>query len=678
MRPPSHRRPEPEPASARSRWLRLPLAGALVVLAICAAYASTLDAPFVLDDIPNIVENPTIRVFSAWRHTLSPPIESSVGGRPVLNFSFALNYAMGGVAVRGYHRGNILIHALAALTLLGLVRRTLQSDPLRARFGAAALPLATAAALLWALHPLHTGAVTYVSQRAESLMGLWYFLVLYCTVRSAAPGASRLWPFAAVAACLLGVGTKEIIVTAPLLVLLYDRTFLAGSWRGAWQRRRALYVGLVAACSLLVWLMRGIEARGIAAAGTTPWQYALVECRVVVRYLALIVWPHPLVFDYGQFEPAPGASLAGALLLAPLVAATGYALVRRPVLGFIGAWFFVGLAPTSTFVPVTFQPMGEHRLYVPLAALAAAAAAGLYVLLPRRASVPLLTAAAVGLALTARRNLDYRDPIQLWAGTVELRPDNYRAQNEYALSLALAGRTADAMASIRRALVRRPEASSLQRNLALLLMQAGRTEEALPHFRQVVELEPTFVKGRQEYARALAAAHRLPEAMDQVRAGLQLLPSAPGPHLELGALLTQAERPAEALTEFETAVRLAPDDAHARNELGRALQILGRDREAAVHFDAGLRLEPANPTLLYNHGRALIATGRPADALPPFTRLAALQPDSAAAHFALANTFAALGRLPEAIAEYERTLRLDPTLPQAREFYAMARAQLAR
>ena len=231
------------PSFAASRgaiWL----AAICLVGAILAAYHNSFSGPFVFDDSAAIVGNPTIRHLSALGEVLSPPREGgqTVGGRPVVNLSLAVNYALGGTEVRGYHVFNLGVHALGALLLFGVARRTLLQPALRERFGPAATPLALAVAGLWAVHPLQTESVTYTIQRAESLMGLWYLLTLYgfirgidqeAGVRSQVTESNRqatkdewssdprshlspvsrllppvLWFLLAVAACALGMATK--------------------------------------------------------------------------------------------------------------------------------------------------------------------------------------------------------------------------------------------------------------------------------------------------------------------------------------------------------------------------------------------------------------------------------------------------------------------------------------
>ncbi len=273
------------------------LAAGAIVLATAAAFSSSFRGAWIYDDMPAIVENPTIRqLWPVWKPLCPPLGGKAVSGRPLLNLSLAINYAISGNEVWSYHAANLVIHVLAALTLFGILRRTLLLPTVRDRLGSAAVavPLAAVIALLWALHPLQTESVTYITQRAESLMGLFYLLTLYCfirgsrghpifasakigtvptirgecrgsgvrgqgTGRDSRPSSSILppvaWYAASVTACLLGMATKEVMISAPLIVLLYDRTFCAGSFRQAWRRRPGFYAALACTWLLLGWLV---------------------------------------------------------------------------------------------------------------------------------------------------------------------------------------------------------------------------------------------------------------------------------------------------------------------------------------------------------------------------------------------------------------------------------------
>jgi protein O-mannosyl-transferase len=338
-----------------------------IVAAVFAAYASSVSAPFVFDDQLSIVENPTIRQLSLA--ALVPPSGQglTVEGRPLLNLSLALNYAISGLNAWSYHLLNVAIHLLAALTLFGLVRRTLA-----ALNAPASTLISLSAALLWTLHPLQTESVTYLVQRTESLMGLFYLLTLYCFARGATTGNKTPWFALSVVACALGMATKEVMVSAPLIVLLFDRTFIAGSFRDAWARRSRVHLALAATWLLLAVLVIGAGNRGGTigtSAGVTWWQYAMCQARAIIHYLQLAVWPSPLIFDYGSDFVTFGEFAPFALLDLALLGLTAWALWRRPVFGFLGAWFFVILAPTTSVVGGTRQMLAEHRMYLSLAAL---------------------------------------------------------------------------------------------------------------------------------------------------------------------------------------------------------------------------------------------------------------------------------------------------------------------
>ena len=189
----------------RHAW-NIRIGAVLLSLAALAAWSNSFHGAFVLDDIPTIVANPSIRRLGALGTVLSPPkIGSPVTGRPLVNLTLALNYAASGTQVWSYHALNLLIHLLAGLTLFGVVRRTLEQpipcgrsllagDSSRASSfqQSNTLPIAFAVALLWTVHPLQTEAVTYIVQRAESLAALFYLLTLYCTIRGATGADFRL------------------------------------------------------------------------------------------------------------------------------------------------------------------------------------------------------------------------------------------------------------------------------------------------------------------------------------------------------------------------------------------------------------------------------------------------------------------------------------------------------
>ena len=650
----------------------------LIVAAGVWAYHNSFQGPFIYDDVGNILKNRTIRHLWPMWDVLSPPPALFVGGRPVLNLSLALNCAMGGLAVWGYHALNLAVHLLAALVLFGILRRTLEREKLRDRFGAAAVWLAAAIALIWEVHPLQTEAVTYISQRCESLMGLFYLLCLYGFIRGTESRRSLGWFSLSVAACFLGVGCKEVMVTAPLMVLLYDRTFVSGNFREAWTRHRRLYLGLAGSWLWLGDLMVGLHNRDVGyGLGITWWGYALTECRAVVRYLRLAVWPHPLIFDYGQYVPTePLATVVPyALILAVLATGILFALKRRPAIGFVGAWFFVILAPTSSVVPIVGSPMAEHRMYLPLAAVVTMVVVGVVALgkrlLKKQQGVVLGCIAGGSVVvlltfLTIQRNRDYNSEMTIWQDTVEKRLNNPRAHNNLGFILSEEGRIPEAIGQYEEALRIQPDYTGAHYDLGNALVQLGRVAEAIGHYEQALRLKPDYTGAHYNLGLALARLGRLPEAIAHYQQALRIQPdytdtgSYAEIHNDLGLALVQLGRVPEAIEHYEEALRIQPDYAAAHYNLGLALLQQGRLPEAISHWEQAVRINPDYADAHYNLGLALWQTGQLPEAVGHYEQALRINPDSVEAHVNLGIALSQMGKRQEGLAQFREALRRRP------------------
>ena len=690
--------------------------GAILAAAAIAAYANSLSGPLLYDDKPTIAENPSIR---QWTTALLPPNDTTASGRPILNLSLAANYAIGGTSVWGYHAFNLAVHVLAGLALFGIVRRTLvqRSDP-------AGTAIAFSTSLLWLLHPLQTESVTYVVQRAESLMGLFYLLTLYCFIRglNAAGRPQSLWYALCAGCCALGMGTKEVMVSVPLIVLLYDRTFAAGGFREALRRRPKVYAALASTWMILALLVLFSHGRGGTAgtgAGVAWWRYALAQFQAVAHYLGLCFWPHPLVFDYGTALARPDLGmLAYALVIIGMMAAALWALLKRPALGFLGAAFFAILAPSSSIVPIATEPMAEHRMYLALIPVLILVVLGILRRLGR-AALPtcIVLAACMGLA-SAWRNRDYSSELAIWGDTVAKRPENERARvNLGSALLEFPGHVGDAIAQYEEALRLSPEDAEVHNDLgSVLIKMPGRFDDAIAQYEEALRLRPGYaeahnnlgyawsaVPGRlndaiAQYEEALrlspddAEMHnnlgyamsglpgRLNDAIAQFEEALRLRPGFAKAHKNLGdALLRVPGRLGDAITQFEETLRLVPDDSEAHFSLGNAfLESPGRVSDAIAQYEEALRLNPGNARVHNNLGYALSSLpGRLEDAIAQYEEALRLSPGYAKAHFNLGIALSGLpGRLEEAVAQYGEALRLGPGNAEVHLSLAAALSQL--
>jgi protein O-mannosyl-transferase len=590
------------------------------VLAILAAgaavFAGTFSVPFLYDDIPSIVENPHIRtLWPPWEPLrTSGDVDITVSGRPLAALTLAVNYAWSGLDVRSYHAFNLLIHLAAALLLFDLVRRTLRLERFGGRFESSAEGLALAVALLWVAHPLQTKAVTYVVQRVESLAALCLLGCLYAALRGA--GASRrprAWQGLAIAAALLGVAAKETAAVAPLLVLLFDRTFLASSLSDAWRQRRALYAGLAASwvlAAILVVNHPRLFVAQEAAQVVSPLAYAGLQCWAIVRYLRLALWPSELIFDYGMARggaPVPHSFAQiwpFALIVAALLALTVQATRRRSALGFLGAAFFLLLAPSSSFVPVALDPIAEHRMYLPLAAVIALVVLGVRALLERATARPRFAGAALAVACvaalgwrTVERNRDFASDLTLWSDTAAKRPGNPRAHT----------------------------------NLGLALLARGEPERALAEQLEAVKLAPDYAEAIHNLGDAYFRLSRFAEAEVEYRRALQRTPRSVESHHNLGQVLLAQSRPGEALEEFRRALELRPDLADVRVRVADLLYTQGQLEAACAQYALALRQDPRNLRVLNQLGIACARLGRADDAANCFRRALQIDPSYAQA-----------------------------------------------
>ncbi|HJT87541.1 MAG TPA: tetratricopeptide repeat protein [Bryobacteraceae bacterium] len=630
-----------------------------LLLAFCgaAAYANSLHAPFIFDDRYHIVENTLIRrLWPPWPYLLHT-------SRPVVYLSVALNYAIGGLDPVGYHVFNIAVHILAALVLYGILRRTFWSPALRERFGARSAPLAGLVALLWMLHPLQTESVTYIIQRGESLMGLFYLLVLYCVIRASNSPASPGWYAAAVASMLAGLGCKGVILTAPVVILLYDRAFLAPSWREAWRRRWGLYAGFGAACLLYPVLLAQAPAEwqdsaGFSFTGATPFAYALTQSAVLVRYLRLALWPAGLCLDYGWPVARAREVLPQLLFIGLLLGLTVWAWRRARSLAFLGVWFFLILVPTSSFLPIADLAV-EHRMYLSLAAVIALMVAGLSGPILRAASprIAVLACAFVALALaglTARRNLDYASELGMWRDTVAERPANPRAQYDLGDALEHQGMPEEAAVHYRIAVDERPDYVDALNNLGHILLVSGKVSDAVGPLQRALQLKPDLAQAHLNLGYALAQQGKTAEAVAHMQEALRLKPSADA-HNNLAILLATSGKTEDAISHWKQALALDPGSVDAHINLAYALSQSGGTREAISHYQRVLELKPDYAPGLNNYAR-LLATASPKDggdakrAIDLATRACALTGNRDAGYLeTLAIADAAANRFPDAI-----------------------------
>ena len=564
----------------------------VLLLGICAYWNGARGA-FVFDDHVDITDNVAIREsWPPWRVILDQG-QSGVSGRPVVALSYALNYEWCAYETWGWHWVNVAVHLLTALAVLGCVRRALELPYFAQRWGSRARWIAAAVACVWVVHPLATGVIMYRGQRVESMMALFFAATLYCALRAFEAGASRAWTRLAVLACALGTGCKEVIVGAPVLVLLFDALFVAGSRKGALAARRGLHLGLFATWALIALFVVLAEGRsesvGFGYSEVGVWEYLTTQAWAVPHYLQLSLWPDPLVFDYGKRPITEVARwLPGGIVVVALLGLTAWGLVRRSGLAFLGAFWFVILAPTSSVLPIVTEVIVEHRAYLPSAAVLTLAVLGASILFERIASPARAVAAAGALAavlatfawLTHARNETYRTEIGVWADTVAKMPENDRAQACYGNDLRVAGRVQEAGERYAEAVRLAPKDPYWAANYGTWLLDQGRVEEGISELERSRDLLPTYGMTLQNLGSGYQRRGDIELAIASWQAALDHgAPAASFVTMQLVGLLQARGREPEALDALRRGCRLATNDPELQLQLARGLLRRARDAE---------------------------------------------------------------------------------------------------
>lgn len=610
--------------SAVLPWVPIFLGTMVLALAVFLVYYPAASNPFILDDFETIIDNPSVR--QLWplvgsgenAGPLNPPDTSPSNGRPLVNLAMAVNYHFGGLDPFGYRIVHMVIHLLSTILLWAIVARTLRLDYFQGRFDRVAQPLSFAAAFVWAMHPLHTETLVYVTQRTELMMGFCYLATLYAAMRYWAAkraGLRTTWLILATLACLSGMLCKEMMASAPAMVLLYERTFITGSFRRALKNSWPLYIGLVLAWGPIIALnLAGPCCPGAGfGKGATAQEWWLTQTKVLFLYLKLTVWPWPLVIHY-DIPYLKTLAQAWPWLLATGVLAIGTILLawRRSALGFTALWFFAVLSPTLV-VPLVGETVAERRMYVALAAIVPLLVVAGYVALqwiaqtvahrfgrestrrvPLAAVVVAVVALVIGFGyLSSQRLPAYESEFALWQD----------------------------------AAIRQPHNPLVQLSLGTMIAEKGDLPQAIAHLEKAVRLAPApqqsplwyaeLMRYRAHYnlARALEASGRAQEAIAQYRATLEVRPNDALSHYNLARLLEDTGNIQQAVEHYHQAIAAKPDFSAAHNNLGIRLLTTGHVQEAIASFEAAVRGQENLENSL-NLAMAYASANRVADAIP--------------------------------------------------------------
>ena len=587
----------------------LPLAVALLTAAI--VWPAVWNDFVEWDDYVNLKNNESFRGF-AWPQ-LRWMFTAILMGHyiPVTWLSFALDYVLWGMDPMGYHLTNVLLHAanaavfyLVALRLLGRALPAARS----------VVPLcATVAALFFALHPLRAESVAWATERRDVLSGFFALITTLLYLKAAeADGRRRLRLLgAAVATYVLALGSKSIVMTLPLVLLLldvYPLRRLPARWRdwgdvrlrGVW-REKIPFFALAGLGAIVSWY--AVAANNFFTPGAS---YPLLSRMGIAFYsLAFYAWKTLLPIGLTPLYELPHAiDLLAPRFLGSMVAVLGAGLTllalrgRWPAGLAAATYYVITLAPVSGLIHAGHQLAHDRYSYLSclgFALLVGAAPAAILRLHRENRIRPALvrvTLAGIGVWLAALAFMTVHQ-VQVWRDTETLWRYAVDSDNDCSLCHHNLGHTllharnmpTEAVTHLERALRLRPDRVALNTSLGVAYTQIGEGDRAIAHFQRVLDAKPTSVEVLVNQAVAFVESGRLEDAHARLRHSLALDKSNVLALSKLGVVLIHLGRAEEGVGHLQRAVELAPEVPHHRLALGVGLLALGRHGEAREQYD---------------------------------------------------------------------------------------------
>lgn len=597
--------------NAQEFLLRKPglLPVAMIIIASCAVYFNALFNGFVSDDVAQIVENPWIRDVRYIPEIFTKSVwdfEGLVSNyyRPLMHIIYMTNYYLFRLESWGYHAVNVLFHAGVSLLVFLITSMILKrSRP------EASPPLLTPpfiAAVLFATHPIHTEAVTWLAAIPELSFTFFYLLSLYLYIRTLpeiSGSSSRGGLFLSCGSFFLASLCKETALTLPVILLAYDYAFQKKPFmsRPVDALKRYAPFFLVAGAYLLLRLHSLGAFAPVSRPDSNTQQFLINAFPLFVQYLGKILVPIHLTAEHA-FHPATSildhksiVSLALSLLFLSflLIAA------RKDKAVFFGLVLIaVPLLPVLYVPALAGSPFGERYLYLPsvgfvlllafcIDRIAAHKKKGLSV----AAALALLGVLSLYSYGTVSRNAVWKDDYTLWTDAVKKSPDSPRAHVNAGRALSLSGRRDEAREHFRTALRLKPDLAEDYMKQGIALSQRGLMNLSLYAFDVARVLDPGNAEVRYNLGLAFTDKGWLDLAVEQYQLAIQLRPGYADAHNNLGVVYAKKEMMDKAIEHFQAALRLDPRDPSYHQNIAHAYEIQGRHEKAEEHRREAGRLE---------------------------------------------------------------------------------------
>jgi len=662
----------------------------LLIVISFLVYANSLSNSFVWDDQAVVAENAFVRQGNNIALIFSPDyfyVSGEMTYRPLVTLSYFMDYAIWKLKPFGFHLTNLLLHTLNGI-LIYLLLRLMNEVSIKLKAGRA---LSLLTAIIFLIHPINTEAVNVISFR-EDLLTLFFFLLSFIFFIQADRKENRsgIFYLSSLFAYLLALFSKEMAITLPIILLLYDihsspketgERFYPRLIK-AFKSKRKPYLGYLLVTAFYLWirfqLLHNVQEKLVAYPGGSFYTNILTMSRVMVGYLKLLIFPLNLNADH---LISPSLSLGeGSVILSLLLLIFLFVIIFRKIIPSGGIpslavfWLLITILPVSNLIPLG-NIMAERYLYLPSVGFSLLLAAALVRLLPfKKLAIPLIILLLAFYSLnTIRRNSVWKNNFTLWSYTVRQSPLNPRVHTNLGLAYYRKGNIARAEKEYRQAIGLDKRQVKAYNNLGLLYYEKEKYTQAIKEYKKALDIEPSFSTAYYNLGLVYRKKGEEDKALRAFKKALQVNPYEAGAYYYLGIYYAEKGQTDKALENYRKTVELNPNHFDARNNLGLLYTREGKYREAESEYLAAIGAHPPNcphhPIYLahYNLANLYNMTGRYPKAIKQYKTALRLNPNQSQAHNNLGVAYAQMKMFEEARQEWRKALELDPKSISAQE-----------
>ena len=637
-------------------------------------YFNTLNNEFVFDDLILIQGNETLPFLKNIYNIITVNEHSY---RPVRALSYAIDYHFSGLNPFSYHISNIVYHIINCF-LVYLITLSMLSNRATAFF----------AAIIFAVHPIHTDSVTYIAGRRDILFTLFYLIGFYTFIKYRKSQRYYLLLFS-MAAYLLSMGSKEMGVTLPAIFLIYDlinnlphetkklrSQDITKALKKIWVQSKYFYsiffMGALAFIYYKIFINSPSQQKEYY--GDSVLVTFLTVGKIIVHYIKLLLFPVNLIADY-SYDAFPLSSsffewstLFSFILLFLTLCIILKMLSKNRWIAFGGIWFFTTLLPVCHIIP-HHELLAEHYLYLPSYGfcLIAAILFTSQIENNRHSAFIYFSLFCIIVLFSLRiidRNRDWKDGMTLWSKTVRSVPRCARAQNNLGAEYIKSGDGdyKEAMPHLEAALQIKPDYAEAYNNLGLVYKEQGSYDQATQSFAKAIKYKKRYFEAINNIATMYERKGDYDTAVKIFTNVLKRKPNYAEAHSNLGIVYQKEGQLEQAKEHFRKALQIEPDHVEAHNNLGVWYKNKGLYDEAIEEFKHVLILKPDFAEVRCNMGAVYNNKGWYDRAIDELKEALRLKPHIAEAMNNLGNAYKGKGLYDKAIEAYKETLNINPRM----------------